>query len=339
MFDLTGKIVSMLSVTKRRILSMPLLALAATSAAQSARAAEAGLAVVTDIPLNHPRVPYFERMNAALRAAGYPATLNPGTTVFAGLEGLEAVKAGKADLAWMNASHLEAVSPALGVINLPFQAGDDLLQRPGVAQRATMFLDSLAVGQGVRVLGLMRGADQIFIFKERQPASLKDMAGLRIRVAGPGIYERILQGLGAQPVVLPIPRMKAAFDSGTLDGVFTSPGAWVSQIGMDAPNALRVPGLMMITYALVADAGRFASLGGAAEMASQAVREQVTEQWRAMREDDERLLAGMEAKGARIAVADPAPWRARVAHVLAGFDASNPGVMERFGGVIGRQPA
>lgn len=315
----------MSDLTRRGVLSAPILAAAGPSLAVAET-----LTVVTDIPKGHPRIPYFERVNAALGLAGIPTTLNADAVAYAGREVLDAVRGGKADLAWINAAHLEAIRPTLGVVNLPFLSGDDRLDRPGAAQRATAFLDGIASTRGIRILSLMRGADQLFIFKDRQPESLADMDGLQIRVAGPGIYERILNAAGARPVVLPIPRMKTAFEAGTLDGVFTSPGAWSSQLGMAAPHALRVPGLMMIAYVLVADAGQFATRGHTLSQVARFAEEFVTDQWHTMLDDDDRILAGMAAHGATIAVDDPASWRRRVAPVVNEFEAANPGVVAAF---------
>ncbi len=62
----------------------------------------------------------------------------------------------------------------------------------------------------LKVLALMRGAGTIVIFKNRQVRTPDDMRDLKIRVAGPGVYQDIVRSLGAAPVVFPAIEMGAA---------------------------------------------------------------------------------------------------------------------------------
>ena len=62
-----------------------------------------------------------------------------------------------------------------------------------------------------------------------------DMKGLKIRVAGPGVYQDIVRSLGAAPVVFPAIEMGAALARGAMDGIITSPGGWGKNV-KDAPS-------------------------------------------------------------------------------------------------------
>jgi TRAP-type C4-dicarboxylate transport system substrate-binding protein len=270
--------------------------------------------MVTDIPATHVRVPYLRRMAQQLNGDGLPCRLEIDGQRHAGRQALDAVRAGTARMAWVNASHLEALAPALALFNLPFFLDDEALGAPGHASQALRVLDDATAPHGLRTLGLMRGADQLFAAPRTLRAQPEALHGLRIRVAGPGIYEAIMHALGAVPVPLPIPRIGQALAAGVLDALFTSPGGWQVQLGLRAPHALRVPGLMLINYVLVVDAPWFAALPAAARSAlRQAADLQVTQAWQAMARDDEEVLAAMERTGAQIVVAgETESWRGRL---------------------------
>src|SRR5258708_16686395 len=134
----------------------------------------------------------------------------------------------------------------------------------------------------------MRGADTIVIFKNRQVRTPDDMKGLKIRVAGPGVYQNIVRSLGAAPVVFPAIEMGAALARGAMDGIITSPGGWGKNV-QDAPSASLVPGLLFYTYFLIADNEWFDALPAAEQKAFvESARVSVTEQSSEIRPDDTR---------------------------------------------------
>jgi C4-dicarboxylate-binding protein DctP len=209
-----------------------------------------------------------------------------------------------------------------------------------VAKRGAQGLVDLVSGyvepRGLVALGVMRGADTILIFKSRQVSEPDDMKGLRIRVAGPGVYGEIVKSLGATPVVFPAIEMGAALARGAMDGIITSPGGWGKNV-KDAPVASLVPGLLFYTYFLIADKAWFEALPQSERKAlTEAARGAVTEKWEEMREDDARLVAGLVAGGARYAtVPSVDAWKARTGGVIRDFVARHPGAMKRFGAVAG----
>ncbi|MEP9350420.1 TRAP transporter substrate-binding protein DctP [Xanthobacter sp. KR7-225] len=325
----------------RRLALAALMTLAPLAAVPVPAAAEE-LRLVFDIPLNHPRVPYFTAMaDAVARSTSGRLTLtaNPGGTIYPGYASIEALKDGKAELTFVNAANLERLDPRFGFVNLPFALDDTAMARPATRRGVVELLDSLAQKQDLRVIGLMRGADQLFIFRDKRVAAPADLKGLKIRVAGAGTYEEIMRRLSAEPVVLPIPQMKPAFERGTLDGVFTSPGAWMSQLGMGAPKATHAPGLMMITYVLVARKDAVERLAPAdREALLSAARADITEGWGRMEADDAAILKDMATKGAAIiTVADLKPWREAVAPIGAAFAARFPDTWGALQAQIGPQ--
>ena len=135
--------------------------------------------MVTDIPAAHPRIPYFRRMAHALDAAAAPLPCRVGLNgvAYAGRKSLDAVCSGAVQMAWLNASHLEALAPELTALNLPFGLADDALREPSRASMLVRLIDRHIRTAGVRALGLMRGADQLFVSPTRAIESPADLFG------------------------------------------------------------------------------------------------------------------------------------------------------------------
>lgn len=293
--------------------------------------------MVTDIPAAHPRVPYFDRMVSLLNSEAVPCRFQVDGARYAGRLGLDAVASGRVQMAWVNAAHLESIDPAMGALNLPFFLGDDVLADAARADRALHLIDRLASPAGLRALGLMRGADQLFVSQRALPPGPATVQGKRVRVAAPGIYEDIVRSLGAEPVAMPIPDIGSALASGSFDCLFTSPGGWQTQLGMAAPHALRVPGLMMISYVLLVHAGWYEHLGSQdREVLRSAAQRCVTHAWRAMERDDLNVLDAMSQAGAAITVdEDSRAWRDKLAPLkarhFAQYSAASQGFRELAG--------
>ena len=310
-------------------------ALAALAFAGGVAAAEAVL--VHDIAPPHPRYTQLTQMTAevARRTQGtLTIAINPGGKVlYPGQASLDAVRNKTVPLAFINSAFLQAIDADLGFLNLPFTITDRLMARPGVAEGVLALVRSYVEPRGLKAFALMRGADTIVIFKNRQVRTPDDIKGLRIRVAGPGVYQDIVRSLGAAPVVFPAIEMGAALARGAMDGIITSPGGWGKNV-QDAPSASLVPGLLFYTYFLIADKGWFDALPAVEQKAlAESARVSVTEKWSEMQADDARLVAELVARGATYTVVPGeavAPWRARTEGVTRDFAAKHPEVMRRF---------
>ena len=308
---------------------------AAMSVSGGTMAAEAVL--VHDIAPPHPRYTQLTQMAAdvARRTQGMLAiAINPGGKVlYPGQASLDAVRSGKVPLTFVNSAFLQSIDPALGFLNLPFTITDQLMAKPGVAEGTLGLVRAYVEPHKLKALALMRGADTMFIFKIRQVNALEDLRGLKIRVAGPGVYQDIVRSLGAEPVIFPAIEMGAALARGAMDGIITSPGGWGKNV-QDAPSASLVPGLLFYTYFLIADEAWFDALPPAEQRAlADAGRAQVTDKWAEMQADDARLVADLVAGGARqsiVPAAALAPWKSRTEGVTRAFEAAHPEIMQRF---------
>lgn len=320
--------------------SLSFLALASLALSGGAIAGEAVL--VHDIAPPHPRYTQLTQMAAevAKRTQGtLTIAINPGGKVlYPGQASLDAVRNKTVPLTFVNSAFLQSIDPDLGFLNLPFTITDQLMTKPGVAEGVLALVRGSVEPRGLKVLAVMRGADTIMIFKNRQVRTPDDMKGLKIRVAGPGVYQDIVKSLGATPVVFPAIEMGAALARGAMDGIITSPGGWGKNV-KDAPSASLVPGLLFYTYFLIADKAWFDALPVPEQQAlADSARVAVTEKWSEMQADDARLVAELVSRGARYAVV-PADalvvWRERTAGVTREFAAKHPAVIQRLGAVEG----
>jgi C4-dicarboxylate-binding protein DctP len=314
-------------------------AFAALAFAGGVVAAEAVL--VHDIAPPHPRYTQLTQMAAevAKRTQGtLTIAINPGGKVlYPGQASLDAVRDKTVPLAFINSAFLQSIDPDLGFLNLPFTVTDALIAKPGVAEGVLALVRSYVEPRGLRVFALMRGADTIVIFKNRQVRTPDDMKGLRIRVAGPGVYQDIVRSLGAAPVVFPAIEMGAALARGAMDGIITSPGGWGKNV-QDAPSASLVPGLLFYTYFLIADKAWFDALPEVEQKAlADSARLSVTDKWSEMQADDVRLVAELVSHGATYTVVGRdaiAAWRERTGGVTRDFSDRHPEVMRRFRVVV-----
>jgi TRAP-type C4-dicarboxylate transport system substrate-binding protein len=293
--------------------------------------------LVHDIAPPHPRYTQITQMAAdvARRTQGtLTIAINPGGNVlYPGKASLDAVRTGGVPLTFVNSAFLQSVDPDLGFLNLPFTITDELMARPGNAEAVLRVVRGYVESRGLKALALMRGADTIFIFKSRQLRAPDDLRGLKIRVAGPGVYQDIVRSLGAEPVIFPAIEMGAALARGAMDGIITSPGGWGKNV-QDAPSGSAVPGLLFYTYFLIADAVWLSTLPATEQKAlSEAARATVTEKWSEMQADDARLVAELVAGGARHSTVPAealAPWKARAESVTRAFATAHPEAMRRF---------
>jgi TRAP-type C4-dicarboxylate transport system substrate-binding protein len=307
-----------------------------------ATGALAGEAVlVHDIAPPHPRYKNFYEMVAevAKSTSGLlTIAINPGgKVVYPGQASLDAVRSGKAPLTFVNSAFLQSINPSLGFVNLPFTVNDEMM-KPGVSEGIIKLIQSYVEPSGLRVLGMMRGADTIFIFRKHQVRNPEDLKGLKIRVAGPGVYQEIVRSFGAEPAVIPAIEMGSALERGVIDGIITSPGGWGKNV-QDAPIGSLVPGLIFYTYFMIADKAWLDGLPSEQRLALiDAARTKVTERWRDMQQDDSELISTLVTRRGASFWSVPAselrPWKERVEGVTRKFANAYPEVIQQFRAIV-----
>ena len=209
----------------------------------------------------------------------------------------------------MNSAFLQSIHPSLGFINLPFNVTDETMLKPGATEAVIQLVQTYVEPTGLKVLGLMRGADTIFVFKNHQVRRPEDLKGLKIRVAGPGVYQEVVRGFGAEPSVIPAIEMGSALQRGLINGMYI-PGGMGKECSRGAP---RMPGsgtdLLHLFHDCRSEVANGAA-GGPATGVIDAARINVTEKWRVMQQDDQQLVsAPLPTGGPSTGLCRPMHWR------------------------------
>ena len=299
--------------------------------------------LVHDIGSPHPRLPYFDNMVAHIAKApdGLTISINPGGNIlYPGIKSIEVVRTRKVPLAVANTALLSSIDPRLGFVSLPFTISDELMLVGTNPENMVKLIQTYLKPAGLKILGLMRGADAFFIMKAKHIHRIADLKGMRIRVSAPGIYEEVLKSLDAKPNPLAPSDVDGAFKRGALDGMVSSPGGWILS-GPAGPRGSLVPGLIFYTYSMIADQVWFDGLETHQQKTlEEAARIYITEKWQDMKKDDGKVISDFIAEkgGALTFTAVPAdklgPWKEKVKMVVKKFEDTYPEVVKAYHSLI-----
>jgi len=168
-------------------------------------------------------------------------------------DAVAALGSGSVHMVWPVAVRLETIAPQTGVISLPFAVTDEMMLKPGAPEAVGKFLSQYVEPRGIRVMGLARTADLFFLFRNQFVEDIGSLKGKKIRVTGGRVLQQLMREFGSSPVSMSAPEMAPAMLQGAIDGILTSAGGW-EIVGLNAaPKASSVPGLNLVTYAVLVD--------------------------------------------------------------------------------------
>ena len=249
-----------------------------------------------------------ERTGGALDVKGFPAG-----QLYNEQDALAALGTGAVHMVWPVSVRLESIEPATGVLNLPFALSDEMMLNSCFNKGLTPLISGYVDPRNLKVLGFLRTADLLFIFKDREVAKMEDLAGTKVRVTGGRVFQDTMKTLQVSPVSMAASEMSTAMSQGAIDGVFTSPAGWAEMIGITGNHAWYVPGFSLSTYAVVVDKGWFEALPADQQAAiNDTIAEIADRQWNEAKAADEKLIEKMKAEGAVVHVAEGAElqrWR------------------------------
>jgi len=279
-----------------------------------ARAAD--VVLPSEVPASHWKTNYLnqfadevkKRTNGALNVKVFP-----GAQLYNEQDAMAALGTGAVHMVWPLAARLETVEPRTGIINLPFTLSDELMLNRCFADGVAKLMSAYVEPRKLQVLGMLRTADLLFLFKSKDVHRLEDMKGSKVRVTGGKVFLDMIRSLNASPVSLPASEMSTALSQGAIDGVLSSPAAWSEIVGITAKYAWYVPGLATSTYAVVVDKVWFDALPGEQrKIIVDTIDEIARRQWKETMEADKKLIERMIAQGGVYRVADAAEikrWR------------------------------
>jgi C4-dicarboxylate-binding protein DctP len=152
----------------------------------------------------------------------------PSGSLYKGLDLLQAVLRGDAEMTTLVSVYWSAISPRLSIFELPFafptheafyRAADDA----NFMKSAFSEIDA----KGGVVLGILVYDYLPIGNKKRQIARPEDLKGLKMRALG-RTNSRTLQLLGAEPVPINITEVAGALERGVIDGLNTPADAFIS---------------------------------------------------------------------------------------------------------------
>lgn len=181
-----------------------------------------------------------------------PKVFHAGT-LYNDQDAIASLGTGAVHMVWPVAVRLETVAPEAGVLTLPFALNDEMMLKDGAPLAVGKYLSNYLSPRGIQVVGVMRTADLFFLTRKNPIEKLGDLDRLKIRATGGRILLELLAGYRASAISMPAPEMGPAIAQGTIDGALTSAGGW-EMVGADsAPYASLVPGLSLLTYAVLLD--------------------------------------------------------------------------------------
>lgn len=173
---------------------------------------------------------FAERLEARLEGR-IRVEVHDDAALFRDRDVVEAVAAGRVDMAAPGMWHLDRYEPGFAVFLLPMFYGREHAVNYAVRDGATgqALNAKLHAVTGTHVLGRWIDLGEAHLFTQGARISgPADIAGLRLRFAGgEGNAER-LRALGAEAVIIPWPDLPSALAADSIDGALTSAGTVVS---------------------------------------------------------------------------------------------------------------
>lgn len=205
----------------------------------------------------------------------------PGSQLFTDKAAVKALGTGAVQMVWPISVNVEPVRLEYGVINLPFAISDQLiLNNEEFRNELSNSLSKVLDREGVKVMGLLRADDLVFVFKDARPKKVEDMTGLKVRVIGGQVMLNWVGALGVTPISMPASEYTTALSQGVIDGVHTSSDGWAEILGELGEYGLLIPELLVSTYSILADNSWFKSLpDDLQEVVSTSVDEIASKQW------------------------------------------------------------
>lgn len=320
----------MKQITIRIITASALLVVACTAWA-------ADMVMTNEVATTHWKTQYMEQVADAIKkktGGEINPIVFPSGQIYNDQDALAALGTGAVQMVWPVAVRLETIDPRTGVLSLPFTLKTEDMQKACYRQQVSDMLTSFVDKRNLKVLTLLRAADLIFLFGDKDIQSLKGMQSAKVRVIGGKVYLATMKATGASPISMPASEMSTALAQGTIDGVLSSAAGWADMLGTSAQYGYFVPGFELATYAVVVDKSWFDNLSDKdAQIVRHSVEDIADDQWTSTVEKDQKLIEKMESQGATYTVADDAEiqrWRDKMQPVVDQFAKEHPGAVEKL---------
>lgn len=257
--------------------------------------------VTSEIPLAVNPSPYIvqlidelkKRTNGEVQGKYFHAS-----TLFNDKDAIAALGTGSVHMVLPVTSRLEQLDARFGVASLPFVLNSGKLSNQCFSNAYAKLLSEYLEPKGVKVMGLLKTADLIFLMKNRDIQKVEDLKGQKIRVISGGVILDAMKSIGASPVTMAASELSTALSQGVIDGMMTSPAGWADVVGPQAKFAALFPGMALATSAVTVDKKWFDALSPQSrDVVQKTVDEIVARQWKEAAARDEALIKRMQDQG------------------------------------------
>ncbi|NYZ16220.1 TRAP transporter substrate-binding protein DctP [Azospirillum sp. RWY-5-1] len=279
---------------------------AAPAQAQGAAQAPIEMVLTNEIATSHWGTKLMEEYAGLInqRTQGrIKARVFPSGTLYKDKDAVAALGSGSVHMVWPVSVQLESIAPAYGVVNLPFAVTDEAMQRGDTSEKLAAMLSALVQDKGIRIMGLMRTADLMFLFKDKEIDAVNDLKGAKVRLTGGRVLQSLMRDLGANPISMPASEMAAALMQGAIDGIYTSAGGW-EMVGTNAARtASIVPGMNLLTYSVCVDDKWLKGLpADLRKVVEDTTAEVIASQWKRAITSDQETMDRLIATGGKLVV-------------------------------------
>lgn len=172
----------------------------------------------------HPEgYPVTEAMRTFVEQVGkttmgkYPIELFNNGTLGDQPKAVQMLKSGEIDIAEFNSAPLSEAVPGLKVLNLPFLFTDSIHMFKHLDGKLGQRFNTRLKEAGFVVLGWYDGGGRSFYCSSKPITSMRDLAGMKIRVQQSEVYIEMVKLLGATPAAMPYKDVMDALQTGKVD--------------------------------------------------------------------------------------------------------------------------
>jgi len=310
---------------------------ACNSSANSESTGTHKIIMTHELPESFHKHKYMEKFKEAVEEKSdgrLEVNIYPAATLFKDGEAVEALGTGAVQMVWPVSSHFESLSESYGIVSLPFGITDDRMAEEAFRNQLTTNLNGYVEEKGVKVLGLLRTAESIFLAKDIEIKSIKDFKGMKIRTVSGHVAADMLGSVGATAISLPATELATSLSQGAIDGVNTSPDGWKDVVGSAAKYGYVVPDLQIFTYSMATDAAWFNDLpSDLQEIIAESADEIIVEQWKETKKLDEKYINEVVDDYGTINYAteeDVTKWEKEMEKVYTNFEKRKPEAYKNF---------
>ncbi|MEK4921045.1 TRAP transporter substrate-binding protein DctP [Cytobacillus sp. FSL R5-0569] len=321
------------------IISLLLLTLSGCGKSNASSDQETYKVIMThELPESFPKHKYMEEFKQRVEAESngqLEVVIHPGGQLFKDGEAIQALGTGSVHMVWPVSAHLEALNEDYGVISLPFILDDQtIIDQPEYREEMTRLLDSYVEENGIKVLGVMRTAEGIFLSSDKELKNIKDLSKMKIRTVSGHIATDMMDSLGATGVSLPATEIATSLSQGVIDGVNTSPDGWKDVVGTVANYGLVVPGMQVFTYSIATDKAWFENLPDNLQTLIQDTLNDITiDQWKESINLDKEYIEVVTNEWGKIhyiPTNEINDWKEKTKEVHSKFKERSPQALEDF---------